>query len=81
MAKKIPCPKLSKPVKPHIRSIPKATIARDKNLPSKFKRNTGRTDGAAKMAAKKKAKRQKGGEKENRTRKERACNISSKRER
>ena len=34
--KKIPCPKLSNPVKPQLKSIPNATIPNDKHFPNIF---------------------------------------------
>ena len=46
-AKNIPCPRLSKPVYPHIRSTPRATIDKDKYLPRRFSLNTGSMVGAA----------------------------------
>ena len=45
--KKIPCPRLSKPVYPQIRSTPRATIDSDKYLPRRFSLNTGSRVGAA----------------------------------
>ena len=46
-AKNIPCPRLSKPVYPQIRSTPSATIDKDKYLPRRFSLNTGSIVGAA----------------------------------
>ena len=46
-AKNIPCPRLSKPVYPQIRSTPSATIDKDKYLPRRFSLNTGSNVGAA----------------------------------
>ena len=46
-AKNIPCPRLSKPVYPQIRSTPSATMDKDKYLPRRFSLNTGSRVGAA----------------------------------
>ena len=46
-AKNIPCPRLSKPVYPQIRSTPSATMDKDKYLPKRFSLNTGSNVGAA----------------------------------
>ena len=46
-AKNIPCPRLSKPVYPQIRSTPRATMDKDKYLPRRFSLNTGSKVGAA----------------------------------
>ena len=46
-AKNMPCPRLSKPVYPHIRSTPSATMDKDKYLPRRFSLNTGSIVGAA----------------------------------
>ena len=46
-AKNIPCPRLSKPVYPQIRSTPSATMDKDKYLPRRLSLNTGSIVGAA----------------------------------
>ena len=46
-AKNIPCPRLSKPVYPQIRSTPRATMDKDKYLPRRLSLNTGSKVGAA----------------------------------
>ena len=46
-AQNIPCPRLSQPVYPQIRSTPRATIDNDKYLPRRFSLNTGSIVGAA----------------------------------
>ena len=47
----MPCPRLYSPANPHIKSTPSATIARERYLPSKFSLKTGKTVGAATIAA------------------------------
>ena len=45
--KNIPCPKLSKPVKPQLKSIPSATIPNDKHLPNIYNLESLTSEGIA----------------------------------